>query len=78
MTTTVHPNLRLFGPVGDSLQISTDLVQRTRFFRELDNFMDKVEIEHEYRMSGAIPTLDKYMDMRCGSVGCAPQIAITE
>lgn len=77
-TATLHPNLRLFSAVGDRLRGSTDLMQRTRFFRELDKFMEKVESEHEYRMSGGIPPLEEYMDIRCGSVGCAPQIALTE
>lgn len=71
-------NMALFSDVGRTMRSTTDRVQRERFFRELENFMVQVGVEHSYRMRGSIPTLDKYIEIRSGSVGCAPQIAITE
>lgn len=73
-----HQNMTLFADVGYGMRESTDIQQRQRFFDELENFMLQVGVEHTHRMDGTIPTLDEYMSIRAGSVGCAPQIAITE
>ncbi|KAI1374941.1 terpenoid synthase [Hypoxylon crocopeplum] len=74
----LHPNMALFADVGRGLHDATDRVQRERFFRELENFMVQVGVEHGHRMRGSIPTLGKYLEIRSGSVGCAPQIALTD
>lgn len=74
----LHINMALFSDVGYGMRTATDIVQRERFFRELENFMVQVGVEHGHRMRGTIPSLEKYMEIRSGSVGCAPQIAITE
>ncbi|KAH7324543.1 isoprenoid synthase domain-containing protein [Stachybotrys elegans] len=74
----IHPNMRLFAEVGAALKAGTDLVQRRRFYNELSYFMIQVGIEHSYRLNGIIPSVDKYLEIRSGSVGCAPQIAITD
>ncbi|KAI0180222.1 terpenoid synthase [Hypoxylon sp. FL1284] len=71
-------NMALFSDVGCGMRAATDRIQRERFFRELENFMVQVGVEHGHRMRGTIPTLDKYMVIRSGSVGCAPQIALTD
>ncbi|XXH04947.1 mitofusin [Hypoxylon texense] len=71
-------NMALFSDVGYAMRSATDIVQRERFFREMENFMVQVGVEHGHRMRGTIPSLDKYMEIRSGSVGCAPQIAITD
>ncbi|KAH9992376.1 terpenoid synthase [Xylariaceae sp. FL0662B] len=71
-------NMALFADVGRGVRDSTDVEQRQRFFRELENFMLQVGIEHGHRMRGSIPTTDKYLEIRSGSVGCGPQIALTE
>ncbi|KAI0196365.1 isoprenoid synthase domain-containing protein [Astrocystis sublimbata] len=73
-----HQNMALFADVGHGVRDVTDVQQRQRFFDELENFMLQVGIEHTYRMAGTIPTTDEYMTIRSGSVGCAPQIAITD
>jgi hypothetical protein len=75
---TSHPNMHLFTEVGAALKAKTDIVQRQRFYDQLSYFMIQVSIEHSYRLQGAIPSVDKYFEIRSGSVGCAPQIAITE
>lgn len=68
----------LFEDVGRSMRAGTDLIQRQRFFKELEGFMRQVGIEHTWRLRGDIPSTPKYLEIRSGSVGCAPQIAITE
>lgn len=73
-----HQNMALFADVGRGVREATDVQQRQRFFDELENFMLQVGIEHSHRMAGTMPTTEEYMDIRSGSVGCAPQIAITE
>jgi hypothetical protein len=73
-----HSTMVLFTDVGTGLRVATDLIQRQRFYRELENFMLQVGVEHTYRLSGAIPSVKRYLEIRTGSVGCAPQIAITE
>lgn len=73
-----HQNMSLFADVGDGMRDVTDVQQRQRFFDELENFMLQVGIEHTHRMAGTIPTTEEYMNIRSGSVGCAPQIAMTE
>jgi hypothetical protein len=73
-----HQNMKLFMDVGRDLNESTDVIQRARFLRELENFMVFVGIEHSYRLKGDIPTVERYLEVRSGSVGCAPQIALTE
>ncbi|KAI1125393.1 terpenoid synthase [Nemania abortiva] len=73
-----HQNMTLFADVGDGLCHTTDMQQRQRFFDELENFMLQVGVEHTYRMAGTIPTTEEYMNIRSGSVGCAPQIAMTD
>ncbi|KAI1343250.1 isoprenoid synthase domain-containing protein [Xylariaceae sp. FL0016] len=73
-----NQNMNLFGDVGKGLRDTTDVVQRKRFFTELENFMLQVGVEHNHRMAGSIPTFDEYMKIRSGSVGCGPQIAITD
>ncbi|KAI1099994.1 terpenoid synthase [Jackrogersella minutella] len=75
---SLHPNMALFADVGRGMRKSTDKTQRERFFRELENFMVQVGVEHAHRMRGSIPSLEKYIEIRSGSVGCAPQIAITD
>lgn len=74
----LHANMTLFSDVGHGVRAATDTVQRERFFGELENFMVQVGVEHGHRMRGTIPSLEKYMEIRSGSVGCAPQIALTE
>ncbi|KAI0522057.1 terpenoid synthase [Xylaria bambusicola] len=73
-----HQNMALFADVGRGLLKATDTQQRQRFFDELENFMLQVGVEHSHRMAGTMPTTDEYMEIRSGSVGCAPQIAITD
>ncbi|KAI1164843.1 terpenoid synthase [Nemania serpens] len=73
-----HQNMSLFADVGDGMRDVTDVQQRQRFFDELENFMLQVGIEHTHRMAGTIPTTEEYMNIRSGSVGCAPQIAMTD
>ncbi|KAI1328232.1 terpenoid synthase [Xylariaceae sp. FL0255] len=73
-----HANMELFADVGQGVRSATDIEQRQRFFDELENFMLQVGVEHTHRMAGTIPTLADYMNIRSGSVGCAPQIAITD
>lgn len=73
-----HQNMTLFADVAHGVRDATDLQQRQRFFDELENFMLQVGVEHTHRMAGTIPSTSEYMDIRSGSVGCAPQIAITE
>ncbi|KAI1661663.1 terpenoid synthase [Daldinia decipiens] len=75
---SLHPNMALFADVGRGLRNSTDRIQRERFYRELENFMVNVGVEHGHRMRGSIPTVEKYLQIRSGSVGCAPQIALTD
>ncbi|KAK6950381.1 hypothetical protein Daesc_008708 [Daldinia eschscholtzii] len=75
---SLHPNMALFADVGRGLRNSTDRIQRERFYRELENFMISVGVEHGHRMRGSIPTVEKYLHIRSGSVGCAPQIALTD
>ncbi|KAI0115033.1 terpenoid synthase [Daldinia grandis] len=75
---SLHPNMALFADVGRGLRNSTDRIQRERFYRELENFMVSVGVEHGHRMRGSIPTVEKYLQIRSGSVGCAPQIALTD
>ncbi|KAI8966808.1 terpenoid synthase [Daldinia sp. FL1419] len=74
----LHPNMALFADVGRGLRKSTDRIQRERFYRELEGFMVSVGVEHGQRMRGLIPTVEKYLHIRSGSVGCAPQIALTD
>jgi hypothetical protein len=73
-----HQNMSLFADVGHGMRDTTDIQQRQRFFDELENFMLQVGVEHTHRMAGTIPTTEEYMNIRSGSVGCAPQIAMTE
>ncbi|ORY63945.1 isoprenoid synthase domain-containing protein [Pseudomassariella vexata] len=73
-----NTNMVLFTDVGRGMRTTTDLVQRKRFFRELEYFMLQVGIEHTHRLRGSIPSTEKYMEIRSGSVGCAPQISITD
>ncbi|KAI0390729.1 terpenoid synthase [Xylariaceae sp. FL0594] len=73
-----NQNMTLFADVGRGVRKVTDIQQRQRFFDELENFMLQVGVEHTHRMAGTIPTVDEYMNIRSGSVGCAPQIAITD
>ena len=73
-----NQNMTLFADVGRGVRKVTDVQQRQRFFDELENFMLQVGVEHSHRMAGTIPTVEEYMNIRSGSVGCAPQIAITE
>ncbi|KAI1827568.1 terpenoid synthase [Xylaria intraflava] len=73
-----HQNMALFADVGRGVRKATDVQQRQRFFDELENFMLQVGVEHSHRMAGSIPTTEEYMSIRSGSVGCGPQIAITD
>ncbi|KAI1418998.1 terpenoid synthase [Xylaria sp. FL1777] len=73
-----NQNMTLFADVGRGVRDTTDTQQRQRFFNELENFMLQVGAEHEHRMAGTIPTTEEYMHIRSGSVGCGPQIAITD
>ncbi|TGJ81358.1 hypothetical protein E0Z10_g7405 [Xylaria hypoxylon] len=73
-----HQNMALFADVGHGVREATDIQQRQRFFDELENFILHVSIEHTHRMAGTIPTTKEYMSIRSGSVGCGPQIAITD
>ncbi|KAI5924557.1 isoprenoid synthase domain-containing protein [Camillea tinctor] len=73
-----NQNMTLFGDVGRGVVPATDRLQRQRFYRELENFMDQVGVEHNHRMAGTIPSLAEYLKIRSGSVGCAPQIALTD
>ncbi|KAI2639816.1 terpenoid synthase [Hypomontagnella submonticulosa] len=75
---SLHPNMALFADVGRGMRSATDRIQRERFYRELENFMIQVGVEHGHRMRGSIPSVAKYLEIRSGSVGCAPQIAITD
>ncbi|KAI1417469.1 terpenoid synthase [Hypoxylon sp. FL1857] len=75
---SLHPNMALFADVGRGMRATTDKIQRERFYRELENFMVQVGVEHVHRMRGSIPSVEKYIEIRSGSVGCAPQIAITD
>ncbi|KAI1271745.1 terpenoid synthase [Xylaria sp. FL0933] len=77
-TEAPHQNMTLFADVGRGVREATDTQQRQRFFDELENFMLQVGVEHTHRMAGTIPTTEDYMNIRAGSVGCAPQIAITD
>ncbi|KAI0430290.1 terpenoid synthase [Xylaria sp. FL1042] len=77
-TEAPHQNMTLFADVGRGVREVTDTQQRQRFFDELENFMLQVGVEHTHRMAGTIPTTEEYMNIRSGSVGCAPQIAITD
>ncbi|KAI0850930.1 terpenoid synthase [Daldinia vernicosa] len=74
----LHPNMALFADVGRGLRNTTDRIQRERFYRELEGFMVSVGVEHGQRVRGIIPTVDNYLKIRSGSVGCAPQIALTD
>ncbi|KAI5864558.1 terpenoid synthase [Durotheca rogersii] len=74
----LRSNMDLFVDVGSGMRPTTDKLQRERFYRELENFMINVGVEHSLRMRGAIPTVARYLEIRSGSVGCAPQIAITD
>ncbi|GAW19686.1 hypothetical protein ANO14919_091750 [Xylariales sp. No.14919] len=73
-----HQNMKLFADVGHPVRKATDIQQRQRFFGELENFMLQVGVEHSHRMAGSIPTTEEYMNIRSGSVGCGPQIALTD
>ncbi|KAI1810735.1 terpenoid synthase [Poronia punctata] len=73
-----NQNMTLFADVGRGVRAATDVRQRQRFFDELENFMLQVAVEHSHRMAGTIPSVQEYMNIRSGSVGCAPQIAITD
>ncbi|KAI0465680.1 terpenoid synthase [Xylaria cf. heliscus] len=73
-----HQNMKLFSDVARGVREATDVQQRQRFFDELENFMLQVGVEHTHRMAGTMPTTEEYMNIRSGSVGCAPQIAITD
>ncbi|KAJ7646572.1 isoprenoid synthase domain-containing protein, partial [Roridomyces roridus] len=75
---SIHPNMRLFSFVGDGLCKSTDKIQRTRFYKELDGYMTKVEVEHELRVGGRIPGTEEYLKVRTGSVGVLPMVSITD
>ncbi|KAI1293945.1 terpenoid synthase [Xylaria venustula] len=77
-TVAPGPNMALFADFGCVLKERADIHQRQRFFDNLKDFMEKVGIEHSYRLSGAMPTLNDYMTIRMGSVGCTPQIALTD
>ncbi|KAI0972277.1 terpenoid synthase [Xylaria arbuscula] len=72
------PNMALFADFGCVLQEKADIQQRQRFFDNIKDFMEKVGIEHSYRLSGTIPSISDYMAIRMGSVGCTPQIALTD
>lgn len=71
-------NMVLFEEVGRSLVAGTDVEQRTRFLQHMEHFMCQVGVEHTWRLRGEVPSVEKYLEMRAGSVGCFPQIAITE
>ncbi|KAI2627117.1 terpenoid synthase [Xylaria nigripes] len=73
-----HQNVALFADVAHGVRYTTDIQQRQRFYSELENFMLMVGVEHNHRMAGSIPTTEEYMHIRSGSVGCGPQIAITD
>ncbi|KAH8647233.1 isoprenoid synthase domain-containing protein [Xylariales sp. PMI_506] len=73
-----HDTMALFADVGQGITPATDAIQRTRFYRELENFMLQVGVEQTYRLSGEVPSIKRYLEIRSGSVGCAPQIAITD
>ncbi|KAI0441091.1 terpenoid synthase [Xylaria telfairii] len=73
-----HQNMALFADVARGVREATDIQQRQRFFDELENFMLQVGVEHTHRMAGTMPSTEEYMNIRSGSVGCAPQIAITD
>ncbi|OTB07944.1 hypothetical protein M426DRAFT_216497 [Hypoxylon sp. CI-4A] len=80
---TIHRLLGLDSTSGDDVSGEAEEEalhpnMRERFYREMESFMIQVGVEHSHRMRGSIPTVDKYMEIRSGSVGCAPQIAITD
>ncbi|KAJ7646599.1 isoprenoid synthase domain-containing protein [Roridomyces roridus] len=74
---SIHPNMRLFSLVGDASCKSTDKIQRTRFYKELDHYMTMVEVEHELRVGGLIPDTGEYLKVRLGSAGVLLLVAIT-
>ncbi|KAI1393610.1 terpenoid synthase [Hypoxylon trugodes] len=74
----LHPNMVLFTDAARGIRSAADRIQRERFYHELEHFMIQVGVEHSHRMRGSIPTVEKYLEIRSGSVGCAPQIAITD
>lgn len=76
----VRPDARmvLFEKVGRALCDATDATQRRRFYSELEGFMAGVGREHEHRLRGTVPSLAEYWAIRCGSVGCFPQISQSE
>ncbi|KAI0513126.1 isoprenoid synthase domain-containing protein [Xylaria bambusicola] len=73
-----HTNMTLFVDFGSVLREKTDIQQRQRFFDNLKDFKEQVGVEHSYRISGSMPSLSDYMVIRMGSVGCTPQIALTD
>ncbi len=76
--TKAQLKMALFGVVGSKLRTVMDLVQRERLYRELEHFIQSVEEEHIFRLRGAIPSIEKYSQIRSGSVGYRPFMALAE
>ncbi|KAH8887963.1 terpenoid synthase [Thozetella sp. PMI_491] len=76
--TKAQLKMALFGVVGNKLRTAMDLVQRERFYRELEHYIQSVEEEHIFRLRGAMPSIEQYLQIRSGSVGCRPFLALAE
>jgi hypothetical protein len=76
--TRVQLKMALFGVAASKLRTVMDLVQRERFYRELEHFVQSVEEEHIFRLRGAMPSVEKYSQIRSGSVGYRPFMALME
>ncbi len=58
--TNAQHKMALFGVVASKLRSAMNLVQRERFYHELEHFIRSVEEEHIFRLRGAIPSIEKY------------------
>ena len=74
----VHKNMVLFCDFSPGLLANLLKEQRGRFYADLEHFMSQAYVEHSLRLEGTMPTIEQYIDIRLGSVGCRPQIALAE
>lgn len=72
------PWLAVLESFGKALRQTLDLPRRQRFFIELCGYMDETLEEHLLRLHGTMPTVTEYLRIRIGSIGVAPQMALTE
>lgn len=77
-TTATYQNMLLFGDVAGNFRMTMDTAQRQRLYHELEKFMLNAGNEHMDRLRGVIPSVEEYIEVRCGSVGAAPTLAMAE